>query len=57
MAEEIQIARLLVKTEQKLPRERSAVAHKAAFSTARDVAGNQEQKAAIRGWKEGNGGR
>ena len=52
LASEVQIGRLLIKQETKLPQERSIAAQNAAFSTARNITSNHAQKIIMKDWKD-----
>lgn len=55
LATRIQIGRLLVKQEQKLSQERSKITQSAAFTTARNITTNYEQKLIMKEWKGKDG--
>ena len=55
LAKDIVIGRLLVKNEVRLENDRSTISHHAAFSTARQITSNTEQKSIIREWKGDEG--
>ena len=51
LASEVQIGRLLIKQEMKLSQERSIITQNAAFSAARNITSNHEQKIIMKDWK------
>jgi len=53
LAEKIQYGRLLVRTDQSFPHERSLVTHNVAFTSERNLTTNSEQKVTVRSWKAG----
>ena len=55
LATRIQIGRLLVKQEQKMSQERIILTQNAAFTTARTLTANFEQKLILKDWKEKEG--
>jgi len=55
LATRIQIGRLLIKQETKMPQGRSAMTQSAAFSTARTITTNYEHKLILKDWKAKEG--